>query len=266
MDAAIEAISSSLKDFTSQLEAVGKTFDEDKSSKVPAKQTTMFLSLHAQLTALGLQFTKLISSLKTTQGITCANGEEAKTKSRRKADHLDDLEQKSLLGKIAINIQDPEMKKRIGILESGDYSQFNYDLLVTEVNKRYGLNINSREDLQDIRRVSRAGTVVLTFFDHKPGSKYSDLVSAIKTKGNNAKGQCLYANFVLTNRRNSLLYEIRKAHKDGKVEKYYSDYDGSLVVVLKGSMVKHRITSQSTKANDYTLTTHTRDELLLLLK
>ena len=266
MEAAIDQIASSLKDFNTQLEAVGKTFEEDKSSKVPLKQTTMMLSLHSQLTNLGIQFTKLICSLKTTQGITCSKGEEAKIQSRKNADHIDDLEQKSLLGKIAINIQDPEMKKKIGILETGDYTNFNYDLLVTEVNKHYKTSIDARQDLQDIRRISRAGTVVLTFYDHKPGSKYSDLLSSIKTKGNNAKGQSLYANFVLTNRRNSLLYEIRKAHKDGKVEKYYSDYDGSLVVVLKGSMVKHRITSQTTKANDYTLTTFTRDELLHLLK
>ena len=218
MEAAIDQISSSLKDISSKLEQVSKTFDDDKG-KVPAKQSNMMISLHEQLSALGEQFTKLVQSIKTTQGITCSHGEEAKVKSRMNADLIDDLDQRSLLGKISINIQDPELKKRIGILDTGDYASFNYDLLVTEVNKRYHTSINARDDLQDIRRVSRAGTVVLTFFDHKPGSKYFDLVSAIKTKGNNAKGQVLYANFVLTNRRNSLLYEIRKAHKDGKVEK-----------------------------------------------
>ena len=266
MEAAIAEIASNLKDISVQLAGVSKTFEEDKYSKVPAKQTKMILSLHSQLMALGEQFAKLIFSLKTSQGITCSHGESASTQSRRNMDHLDDLEQKSLLGKIAINVMDPELKKRIGILETGDYNDFNYDLLVTEVNKRYKTSIDSGNDLEDIRRVSRAGTVVLTFYDHKPGSKFFDLVSAIKTKGNNAKGQNLYANFVLTNRRNSLLYEVRKAHKDGKVEKYYSDYDGSLVVVLKGSMVKYRITSQATKANDYILTTYTRDELLQLIK
>ena len=147
MEAAIDQIALSLKDFTSQLEAVGKTFEDDKSSKVPMKQATMFMNLHSQLTTLGAQFTKLICSLKNTQGITCANGEEAKTKTRMNADHIDDLEQKSLLGKIAINIQDPEMKK-IGILETGDYSVFNYDLLVTEVNKCYKTSIDARNDLR----------------------------------------------------------------------------------------------------------------------
>ena len=243
MEAAIDQISSSLQDISSKLEQVSKQFEDDKG-KVPAKQSNMMISLHEQISALSVQFTKLVKSIKTTQGITCNHGEEANVRSRRNADLIDDLDQRSLLGKISINIQDPELKKKIGLLDTGDYSNFDYNLLVTEVNKRYNTSIDARDDLKDIRRVSRAGTVVLTFYDHKPGSKYFDLVSAIKTKGNNAKGQVLYANFVLTNRRNSLLYEIRKAHKEGKVEKYYSDYDGSLVVVLKGSMVKHRITSQ----------------------
>ena len=118
------------------------------------------------------------------------------------------------------------------------------------------------DDLQSIKRVSRSGTVILTFYDHKPGSKYFDLVNAIKTKGSNAKGQPLYANFVLTPRRSTLLYEIRKAHKDGKLEKYFSDYDGSLVIMKKGSAQKIRITSQATKANDFVLTTFTKEDLL----
>ena len=135
------------------------------------------------------------------------------------------------MGKIAINIQDPELKKRIGILDTGDYSNFNVDLLVSEVNKCYLTAIDASEDLQDAKRVSRAGTIVLTFYDHKPGSKFFSLVSAIKTKGSNSKGQNLYTNFMLTNRRSALLYQIRKAFKEGKLEKYFSDFDGSLVIM-----------------------------------
>ena len=62
-----------------------------------------------------------------------------------------------------------------------------------------------------------------------------------------------------------MLYEIRKAFKEGKLEKYFSDYDGSLVVMKKGSTQKVRLTSQATKSNNYVLTTYTRDELLRLL-
>ena len=120
MDLVIDQISTSLKDIQVQLASLSKNFEEDKSSKVPVKQATMFQGIHTQVTALGKQFEKLITSLKTSQGISCNFGEEASTQARKNADHIDDLEQKSLQGKIAINIQDPEMKKRIGILESGD--------------------------------------------------------------------------------------------------------------------------------------------------
>ena len=166
------------------------------------------------------------------------------------------------MGKIAINVQDPDLKKRIGILDTGDYNAFDVDLLIHEVNNRYKLSINPQDDLQSVKRVSRSGTIVLSFYDHKPGSKFFELVNAIKTKGSNAKGFNLYANFVLTQRRSSLLFEIRKAHKEGKLEKYFSDYDGSLVIVKKGTTQKIRVTSQATKANNFVLTTLTKDELL----
>lgn len=175
---------------------------------------------------------------------------------------MDDLDQHSLLGKISINVQDPELKKRIGILETADYNAFNLHLLVDEVNHHYSTNIDAILDLQTARRVSRSGTIVLSFFDQKPGSKYMDLVSAIKTKGSNAEGQSLYANFMLTHRRNSLLYEIRKAYKDGKLEKYFSDYNSSLVIMKKGSTMKIKITSLANKANNYVLSTFTIEELL----
>ena len=265
MEAATVAILHSLKEIGSQLETLNNEWINDKGNKT-SKQSNMITGLHTQITAMGTQLQELVKSLKSAQGVTCSHGGEAKSQSRQNYDYLDDLDQRSLLGKIAINVQDPDMKKRIGILETGDYNSFDFRLLITEVNRRYGIHIDPNEDIKDARRVSRAGTIVLTFFDLKPGSKYFDLVSAIKTKGSNSKGQKLYANFVLTNRRNSLLYEIRKAFKAGKLEKYFSDYDGSLVIVKKGSTNKIRVTSQATKANDYVLTTLNKEELLIHLQ
>ena len=177
---------------------------------MPVKQSNMIQGLHTQITAMGVQLENLVKSLKTTQGISCNIGKKANSQTKINADYLDDLDQRSLMGKIAINIQDLELNKRIGILDTGDYNCFDLHLLVNEVNIRYKTNIDASEDLKDARRVSRAGTIVLTFYDHKPGSKFFGLVSAIKTKGSNSKGQNLYANFVLTNRRNALLYLIRK--------------------------------------------------------
>ena len=223
MEAATVAILSSLKDIGAQLEVLNNEWVNDKSNKT-TKQSNMITGLHTQITAMGTQLQELVKSLKTAQGITCSHGGEAKDQSRRNYDYIDDLDQRSLMGKISINVQDPEMKRRIGIMDTGDYNSFDLRLLVTEVNERYGIHIDPLEDLKDARRVSRAGTIVLTFFDHKPGSKFFDLVSAIKTRGSNSKGQPLYANFLLTNRRNALLFQIRKAFEEGKLEKYFSSF------------------------------------------
>ena len=58
------------------------------------------------------------------------------------------------------------------------------------------------------------------------------------------------------------MFQICKAYKEEKIEKYFSDYNRSLVIVKKGSTMKIKVTSQATKANDYVLTTFTMEELL----
>ena len=86
-------------------------------------------------------------------------------------------------------------------------------------------------------------------------------MNSIKSKGSNKKGESIYANFALTNRRNSLLYTLRDAWRNKKIEKYFVDYDSSLSVVPLHSSRKIRITSVSTKESNYTLWTMSQNEL-----
>ena len=53
--------------------------------------------------------------------------------------------------------------------------------------------------------------------------------------------------------------------KAEKIEKYYVDFDGSIVIMKKGSCNKVKITSVSNKENKFVLKTHTEEELKLLL-
>ena len=159
MEATTVAILHSLREIGTQLEVLNNEWTNDKGTKT-SKQTNMITGLHPQITAMGTQLEALVKSLKTSQGINCSLGEEANTQSKRNYDYLDDLDQRSLMGKIAINVQDQDMKKRIGILETGDYNSFDLQLLVHEVNNRYRININAADDLKDARRVSRAGIQV----------------------------------------------------------------------------------------------------------
>ena len=123
MEAATAAILHSLKDIGTQLDVLNNEWLNDKGNKT-SKQSNMITGLHAQITAMSAQLQELVKSLKNAQGITCTHGEEAKFQSKRNYDYMDDLDQRSLMGKIAINIQDQDMKKRIGILETGDYNSF----------------------------------------------------------------------------------------------------------------------------------------------
>ena len=59
------------------------------------------------------QINKIVKILKTAQGLNCKIGDKASNQGRINADYLDDLDQCSLAGKIAINIQDPDLKRWI---------------------------------------------------------------------------------------------------------------------------------------------------------
>ena len=47
----------------------------------------------------------------------------------------------------------------------------------------------------------------------------------------------------LTRRRNSLLYEVRKLKREGKVKKFFTDYDGSISIKRSVDGPKIKITS-----------------------
>ena len=83
------------------------------------------------------------------------------------------------------------------------------------------------------------------------------LVKAMKSKGSNAKGMPLYCNFPLTNRRNNLLYNVRKLWKEEKLGKFFVDYNGDITVVAPGSARKTKITSNVDKERNYVIWTMT---------
>ena len=87
------------------------------------------------------------------------------------------------------------------------------------------------------------------------------MVQSIKAKGSNKKGEAIYANFALTDRRNSLLYTLRDAWRNKKISKYFVDYDGAMSIVPLNSSRKIKLTSVTTKDTGYTLWTMSQEEL-----
>ena len=98
------------------------------------------------------------------------------------------------------------------------------------VKEKTGVSINE-EDLSKLHFVPGGG-LKLRFKDVRQGSKFQEVVTAIKKPSTDQKTLNLFANFELTRMRSSLLYEVRTAKKENRLAKYFVDYDGTIEVQL----------------------------------
>ena len=85
-------------------------------------------------------------------------------------------------------------------------------------------------DLSKLHYVPGGG-LKLKFKNLKHGSKFREVVAAIKKPKPAQKALNLYCNFELTKTRNNLLYEVRKAVREGKLAKYFVDYNGEISIL-----------------------------------
>ena len=98
------------------------------------------------------------------------------------------------------------------------------------IKEKTGVSINE-EDLSKLHFVPGGG-LKLRFKDVRQGSKFQEVVTAIKKPSTDQKTLNLFANFELTRMRSSLLYEVRTAKKENRLAKYFVDYDGTIEVQL----------------------------------
>ena len=236
-----------------------------KKAPTAADLTIVCRAIVTQISCLSAHMKTMSSLLVQAKATSCEHSEDTVNWVKHNFDQIDDLDQRSLLGSISINVQDPKLKAQVGVKDDTDYNNINVLALTEAISVRYKVQIGPA-DIKSARRVSRAGTIVISFFNLKPGSPYFTLVQAMKTKGANAKDQNLYANFTLTPRRSSMLFEIRKAFKDNILEKYYVDYNGSLVIIKKGQQNKIRLTSVCNKSTSFQIVTYIISELLHQLR
>ena len=79
---------------------------------------------------MGEQLALMVNLLKDLRATSCDNTARTSSLAKRNADHLDDLEQCSLLSSISINIQDQMLKTRVGLKEDSDYNNIGVVLLL----------------------------------------------------------------------------------------------------------------------------------------
>ena len=223
MAATIDSISKIQTGIVLFQKAMTMAEDENSNNKLTvAKASELFSTILPQLKELGKMVNSLAEAVLDIKKISCQDSEEALRQSKINRDNLDDADQRNLVGSMIINIADPDLKKDLGVVDDRSYDDINIDVLSRSLSDRYRVDVRS-DDITAAKRITRSGTLRVAFGDTKPGSRYKQLVNAIKSKGANKKGEPLYANFALTTRRNNLLYVLREAWRDKKIEKYFVD-------------------------------------------
>ena len=104
------------------------------------------------------------------------------------------------------------------------------------------------------------GSIMLTIANLRPNSAFDLMVNEIKNPNMERRKINLYFNFMLTRRRNTLLYEVRKLKKENHIFKYWTDFNGSITIKKDEGGPKVKLTS-ITSRKDYSLRTYNGREV-----
>jgi myosin heavy subunit len=149
---------------------------------------------------------------------------------RNLEDNADHHHQRSLKGKFFITSTktNSAIKSERDLEEEGVSVAKHVEELVE---KKLGVKVR-KEDIKSCHH-TRTGLIV-RLWDFKAGSVYDQVVSAIKS-GQGRQVKDVFINFALTNRRASLLYEVRQLVRSKSLEKFFVESDGSISVLPVGS-------------------------------
>ena len=184
------------------------------------------------------------------------------------ADEIDEMRQRSLKGNLILSSPNLPAIKKVSLIKSDEQikkegsnlTQHVLELLKT----KYGTDV-PEGDIQALHRLPN-GTIILRLWNRKPGSAWADLVNGIRSGKNREIN--FFANFHLTKRRNSLLYEVRQLKKSGQIWKFYTDENGTISFRAKDGGNKIRAT-YTTKPGDkfgQPFTLRGKDDILEALK
>ena len=150
--------------------------------------------------------------------------------SRTMSDQSDHHYQRSLRGKFSITPSASDSLCCSKDLESEDKRLSYY--ICELVHHKYAIDI-MEQDISACHFTKKG--IVFRLLNLSPTSSYGELSRAIKSnQGSRIKD--FFFNFALTPKRAELLYELRLAKRAKKIERLYSDSDGSISYVLPSSL------------------------------
>ena len=159
---------------------------------------------------------------------------------RELEDEKDDFRQKSLKGKFIIT--SPKNGEDL-VGKADDYKDENevVEAAIDLAKKKYKVDIPESE-ISSCYALKKGG-MVIGLWNFGRGSAYQKLVSAIKSNRDVNKNMNVYFNYMLTKKRNSLLFKVRelKRQEGSKIKKFFTDENGN-ITILKEEGEKERIT------------------------
>jgi hypothetical protein len=172
--------------------------------------------------------------------------EEKKNKreARHNADELDDYKQKSLKGKfvITVNKKRPSFMKKEEDLASGDEKALP-NHIIDLAKTKYEVDI-ALGDIASCHYLPKGG-IFFSLWNLRPDSVFQKLTKNIKDKAIflKNKDKNVFFNFMLTKRRSTLLFEVRKLKKVGRIHRFYSDENGVISIKVKSNDSNKKLSS-----------------------
>ena len=251
-------MAAAIKKIVAEVEKVSKALENANRKGKRDKQGDVDLDTKA-LTAIMFDLKNVLEQLVTFVGKEeniCPKVKVQETRTRHLEDLTDDLQQKSLTGSFVITSKANDDLESLIIPEKELKEP-----LVNHVKTLCLTKLNVTLPEEDIHSCHYLpdGSIKLSLANLRPNSAFEQMVTEIKKPDNERRKSNLYFNFMLTRRRNSLLYEVRKLKREGAIEKYWTDFNGS-VTIKKDGGPKVKLTGITSKRDD-TIRTYTSKEV-----
>ena len=252
MSAVLKKVSAEIDKVTKALENTtkkGKKAKEGDQERDAKALTSLILNLKTALEQLVVFVGK--------EENLCPKLKEQEVRTRQSEDQIDDMQQRSLIGSFIVTSKANDTLESL-ITPEKDLKE----PLVNHVQTLALTKLNVSLPLEDIKscRYLQDGSIMLSLSNLRPDSAFQKMVTEIKQPSADRRKMNMYFNFMLTRRRNSLLFEVRKLKRDGAVFKYWTDFDGTITLKKDEGGLKTKLTS-ITNRKDYNVRTYSTREV-----
>ena len=244
----MEKLQAELIKVSKKLEKTGKGFEKTKKPLEDNEIREILTTLRDSISTLlevsieNIEQKSVISSLT--------------SKVRSLEDYTEHHHQRSLRGKFYVTFpkDSPPPSPKVLLENGSNVSIFTCDI----VKSKYQVKLDP-SNFKTCHFTKKG--IIFRLWNLAPGSPYAALVQSIKN-GTGKDDHSIYVNFSLTPQRSSLLFDLRRYKKEKKLERFYTDADGTLSYVHNEGNIKKRCTSFYVKSGKvFTLKTCTNEEL-----